>query len=83
MWLGVPGSSPFVVSVFAVTQHVNENILLKLHAVGSSHFYSIDHSFCIIAVHMNDRCLNGGSIRSTVVACSGVIKISSEPDLVV
>ncbi len=83
MWLGKFGIIAFIVSVFAIANHINEHIAVKFLAIAGSDLHAFHHSFGVIAVHVHDRGLDHGRQRGAIIRTAGVIKIGSKSDLVI
>src|SRR5438105_1485021 len=67
MWLSKFRIVAFIVSVAAITNHINENIGIKFLAVTRRDLSTFDHRFRIVPVHMEDRRLDGCRQRGTII----------------
>lgn len=80
-WLGEHGLVLFAVPIAPVADQVQNDILLKTTAILDGDPRRVAHSFCVVAVHVNGRRINGfryicstqlgGSIRCTLVVQNG------------
>ena len=82
-WLGVTGLIAFVVTVFAVTDHVDHNVALERVAVLEGELANAEACFGVIAVHVEDRGLNGLGHVGAIGRGTGRVGVGREADLVV
>ena len=50
--LGKTGLITLVVTVFAVSQQINENVLVELEAIGHGQFHGMHHGFYVVCIHV-------------------------------
>ena len=82
-WLGKTGLITLVVSVFAITQQIDENVLVELEAIGHGQFHGMYHSFYIIGIHVQHRAKGYFGHVGTIGRCSGIEVVCGETNLVV
>ena len=83
MWLCILRIVAFVMSVFPIAKHIDENIFLKSLPVSNSHLNGIYNSFDIIAIYMNNRCLHSCGVGGTIITCTCIVEIGREANLVI
>ena len=83
LWLGKTRFVTFVVSVFAITQQVNEYIRTESVAVIYSESHSVNYGFHIVGIDMHHRIAAYFSHISTIRTGTTVQIIGGKSDLIV
>ena len=82
-WLGKTGLITLVVSVFAVSQQIDENVLVELEAIGHGQFYGMHHGFYIVCIHVQYRAKGYFGHVGAIGRSSSVEVIGGKTNLVV
>src|SRR5450755_4365881 len=70
-------------SMFAITDHIDENIRIELQPVAGCDRGAFHHGFRNIPVDMQYRGVDGGCQGGTVIGAARVVEVGREADLVV